>query len=71
MSNFNTNGYANMSIRNRAKEAGVPMWKLAAQLGMSETTISRRLRTELPQPEQKRWLHAIDILSERAGSAEG
>ena len=71
MSNFNTEGYANMSIRNRAKEAGVPMWQLAAQLGMSETTITRKLRIELPKAEQDRYLHAINILSERAGSVEG
>ena len=69
MSNFNTQGYANQSIRNSAKEAGIPMWQLAAQLGMSETTITRKLRIELPKAEQDRYLQAIDILSERASGA--
>ena len=63
-------GLANQNIRNHAKESGVPMWRLASELKISECTISRRLRMELPQPEQERWLHAIDILSERTGNAK-
>ncbi len=71
MSNFNTKGWENQFVRNSAKEAGVPMWKLAAYLGMSESTISRRLRTELPKKERDRYLEAIASLEERAGNAEG
>ena len=72
MSNFNTAGWANQNIRNRAKEKGIPMWELAASLGISESTISRRLRVELPQQEQERFMRAIDSLYERtSGAANG
>lgn len=69
MSNFNTEGWANQSIRNYAKEKGIPMWELAAKLGMSESTISRRLRFELPQAEQEKYLNAIDSICKRATGA--
>ena len=71
MSNYSR--LANQAIRIKAKEAGVPLWMLASELHMSECTISRNLRTELPQQEQDRYLKAIDTLSERASgtAAEG
>lgn len=71
MSNYTNTGLANQTVRDYAKKHGVPMWLLASELQISECTIGRRLRTELPQAEQKRWIEAIDVLAERAGVTEG
>ena len=47
-----------MDIRLAAKGAGVPFWMIANALSISEPTLTRRLRMELP-PEQKTKIHAI------------
>lgn len=63
---------ANQAIRKQAQEKGVPMWALASEMGVSENTLYRRMRFELPQVEQEKYLKAIDTLCERAsGAAEG
>lgn len=49
---------ANMDIRLAAKGAGVPFWMIANALSISEPTLTRRLRMELP-PEQKTKIRSI------------
>lgn len=39
---------ANQEIREKAKAAGIPLWRVAEALGVSEPTIIRTLRHELP-----------------------
>lgn len=58
---------ANLDLRFKAKAAGVPFWKIAEKLGVTEVTITRRLRKEL-SPEQKQlYLDVIQqIVAERA-----
>ena len=41
-------------------EAGMKQWELAELLGMSESALSRRLRDELPEEEQKRIIAIIE-----------
>ena len=58
---------ANLDLRFKAKAARVPFWKIAEKLGVTEVTITRRLRKEL-SPEQKQlYLDVIQqIVMERA-----
>lgn len=39
----------NKDLRIIAKEAHVPLWKIAELMGISEFTLSRKLRFELPE----------------------
>ncbi|MGN0614096.1 MAG: hypothetical protein ACI4JB_09395 [Porcipelethomonas sp.] len=55
----------NMDLRQRAKEKGVFFWQIAAELGVSEPTMTRRLRFELSEPEKQKYLSIIDELSNR------
>lgn len=45
---------SNKKIRSALSEANIPQWKLAELMGISEFTLSRKLRHELPETEQKR-----------------
>ena len=50
---------ANDLIRAAAKTSGVFLWQIAAELGVSEATITRRLRVELDKPERERFVSVI------------
>ena len=54
---------ANKEIRRTAKASGVPLWKIADKLGISEPTMSRKLRHELPEAEQTKILNIINELA--------
>ena len=55
---------ANADIREKAKQAGVYLWEVAAEYGMNDGNFSRKLRLELPQEEKQRILEAIDRLAQ-------
>ena len=55
---------ANADIREKAKQAGVCLWEVAAEYGMNDGNFSRKLRKELPQEEKQRILAAIDRLEQ-------
>ena len=40
---------ANQDLRNAARDAGVPLWAIADVLHISEPTMTRNLRRELPE----------------------
>ena len=54
---------ANKEIRETAKRKGVCHWRIAQELGVHETTFTRKLRNELPQEEKSNILAIIDKLS--------
>lgn len=54
---------ANADIRAKAKGAGVRMWELADHFGISEPTVTRKLRRELPQGEKQRIFSAIEEIA--------
>lgn len=54
----------NMKIRIKLLEHNKRLWWLAKILETSESTITRRLRNELPEEEQERIVQLID---EKAG----
>lgn len=60
---------ANKDSRQYAKEKGVRLWQCAAAMGISESTMTRRLHTELPEQAKQELIHIIDGLSANADPA--
>ena len=57
---------SNNEVRKNAKEQGVRLWEVAEVLNISEPTMTRKLRKELPTAEKERILSIIeDIASDR------
>lgn len=56
---------ANIDIRKEAKAANIPLWRIGEALAISENTIIRKMRHELPQKDKER-IHAI--ITELRGS---
>lgn len=54
---------ANAFVRRKAKAAGVALWQIARYLGVSEPTMTRRLRVELDDADRQVVLDAINALS--------
>jgi len=54
---------ANMDIRRTAKANGVPLWKICEVMGVSEPTLTRRLRKELPESEKEKIRNIIAELA--------
>lgn len=54
---------ANLDIRAAAKSAGVKLWELADYFGISEPSITRKLRHELPQAEKDRIFSIIEEIA--------
>lgn len=61
----------NNAVRQAAKEKGVFLWQIADKLCVSEMTLIRRLRHELPQDQQTDVLEAIEkIYAEKRGGSK-
>ncbi len=54
----------NEDLRAEVKTAGVRWWRIAEGLGLSEFTLSRRLRHELPEAEKGRIREIVRELTE-------
>lgn len=50
----------NKTIRNAIVASGIHQWELADALGVHESTLSKKLRHELPDDEQARILGVIE-----------
>lgn len=53
----------NQSIRTHAKKCGVRIYDIADSFGVSQATITRRLRYELDETEQRQYIKAIDKIA--------
>ena len=53
---------SNADLRQAAKQGGIPLWRIADCLGVSEVTLVRKLRYELPDGEKVKLLEIIDQL---------
>ena len=53
----------NAKIRREARAANVPLWKIAQRLGISEPTMTRRMRVEMDPAAQEEILQIISVLS--------
>lgn len=49
----------NTEIRKAMRKALIPQWKLGELLGVSENTVNRWLRTELPEDKKNMILQLI------------
>lgn len=54
----------NQKVRSAAKDAKVPLWKVAAGIGISEPTLIRWLRFPLPLEKENRIMEAIAGLAQ-------
>lgn len=54
---------ANESIRRAARIADVPLWQIAAKIGVSQPTMTRWLRFPLAKEKEQKILKAIADLS--------
>ena len=55
----------NLEIRKKAKRNGVPLYMVAAELGIGPNTLSVWLRFELDDEKRERVLAAIDAVVAR------
>lgn len=54
----------NLSIRNAARIANLPQWKIAAALGISEATFTRWMRVKLSTEREEKVMEVIDRLAQ-------
>ena len=54
------NDMRNKEIRNAMKQKGITQLKLGELLGVSENTVNRKLRKELPEEEKQKILEVIN-----------
>ena len=55
---------SNLDVRRHAKEKGICLWQCAEVMGISEPTMTRKLRKELPDDEKAKLFEIIDRLAE-------
>ncbi len=53
----------NKEIREAIAQAKLCYWQIAMELGISDGSFSRKLRTELPQEEKNRILGVVERLA--------
>lgn len=58
----------NQELRTYAKEKGVCLWQVAQALGISEPTMTRRMRRELSQQDKQAMRDIVDALAAEKGS---
>ena len=58
---------ANEEIRSAAKNAKIPLWKIAQEVGISEPTMTRWLRIPLSCEKSEKILSAISKLTSEVG----
>lgn len=56
---------SNQDIRQYAKKAGIRLWEVAEFLGISDPTMTRKLRHELPETEKTKLFEIIDKLTKK------
>lgn len=56
----------NQEVRKAARVAGIPLWKVAAAIGVSEPTFMRWMRFPLPKEKEARIMEAISTLGKEA-----
>lgn len=56
----------NENVRKAARAAGIPLWRVAATIGVSEPTLTRWLRLPLPGDKEQRIMAAIATLAKEA-----
>lgn len=57
----------NQVVRRAARAAGVPLWRVAKAIGVSEPTLTRWLRVPLSEDKEQRVMAAIAALEQEVG----
>ena len=60
----------NESIREEMQKNGVAQWQVADELGISEGSLSRKMRYELTSEDKRRVLKAIAKVGEAVGKSQ-
>lgn len=60
---------ANEYPKKFAKQNGVSLWEVAQELGIADTTLSKKLRHELPPEERDQFIFAVREIARRRGNA--
>lgn len=60
----------NTDVRQYAKSRSIYLWQIAEALGISEPTMTRRMRTELPEQDKQTLFQIIDNLAEQSHTTE-
>ena len=55
----------NLDIRTRATSNNVKLWQVAEELGITDSSLSRKLRRELDQATKQRIFDVIDYLGKK------
>lgn len=55
----------NENLKRKARAEGIPLWKVAAEVGVSEPTLTRWLRVPLEGEHRERVTAALQALIER------
>lgn len=56
----------NQDIKERAKVADIKLWRIADEIGIADTTFSKKLRRELSVEEKTRIFAIIDKLAQES-----
>ena len=56
---------ANIDVRKEARKCKVPLWAVSNAMGISEATMTRKLRCELPKEEKTQILSVIHSLADK------
>ena len=56
---------ANSDIRAALKSAKVPIWACAAEMGVHENTLLRKLRFELSEEDKGKFIQIINEIAEK------
>ena len=54
---------ANQDIRRAAGAAGIRLWQIAVEMGITDSYLSRKMRVELSSDEKEKMLKIIQLLS--------
>ena len=57
---------SNEALRRFAAGTGVKLWQVAEALGIADTSLSRKMRRELPPDEKERIVRIIREISKEA-----
>ena len=60
----------NEKIRTELKKRGLRYWELARIMGISDATLCRRLRDEIPEDEQEKIVKLIRQRARKGGGGE-
>ena len=56
---------SNIDLRLLARGKGVPLWKIADRLGVSDQTLFRQWREELSDDKKKEVIEAIEFICQQ------